>query len=354
MENNLSLPASGNSSGDAWLSQGKNIAKLVVGAALLCGIGYLGFLALPFLITGVQNLLTLVGDLIGLSILGAVLGVILYILFDKRTWQRLGYLYEAILEISLGWLVDFDPFVIFRHQIEEKEKDRETLKEEGNKVEGKKIELQEKIAIETQKAGKAQASIEVLKDTLKKNLSEEDRDDANGQIQLQVRNFGRSQEYIQTVTPYVADLSKISAFAKKAYKLSGLAIEDAKQELQMRQDMFSAVNSGERALQNAVKAFAGNSQTNRDAEFALNRIREKVGVKVANIHNCIDLTSQYMNAIELSNAADAKQIMAKIDSFNVEQAFGSDSDSKVALASGDGHFMGDTKVTVLNKYQELI
>ena len=61
-----------------------------------------------------------------------------------------------------------------------------------------------------------------------------------------------------------------------------------------------------------------------------------------------------MNAIELNNAVEAKQIMAKIDNFNVEQAFSSDTDSKTALESGAGHFLGDDKINKDNKYMELI
>ena len=332
---------------ESWFSQGKNWAKLIVGGLLATGAVYLfGTYVLPWLVT-------FAWDLEKLILAAIAIGVTLFA--ASIFWQRIGYIYEALLELTLGWVVDFDPFVISRHQIEEKENDRELLKVEGTKVEGKKIELQEQVAVETKKASTAQATILELRSRLQKpSLSEDDKDDAQGQLQLQVRNFGRSQEFINTVTPYLQDLSKISAFAKKAYKLSGFAIEDAKQELQTQQAIYSAVNSGERALQNAVKAFRGNTQTNKDAEFALNRIRAKVGQKVANIHNCIDITSQYMNAIELNNAVEAREIMAKIDNFNVEKAFGSDTDAKVALTSDSGHFMGNTKVQADNKYMDLI
>ena len=345
MENNIALPESGLS--ESWFSQGKNWAKLIVGALLGIGAVYLfGTYVLPWLVT-------FAWDLEKLIIAAAAIGASLF--FLSIVWQRIGYIYEAILELTLGWVVDFDPFVISRHQIEDKEKDRELLNVESKKVEGKKIELQEQITTEQQKLSKGQATILELKSRLQRpNLSDDDKDDLNGQLQLQVRNFGRSQEFITTVTPYLQDLSKISAFAKKAYKLSGFAIEDAKQELQTQQAIYSAVNSGERALQNAVKAFRGNSQTNKDAEFALNRIRQKVGLKVANIHNCIDITSQYMNAIDLNNAVEAREIMAKIDNFNVEKAFGDDVDSKAALASSSGHFMSDVKVSKEDKYADLI
>ena len=353
MENN-SAPALPGSS-ESWLSQGKNLVKLIVGTGIFAAIGWGLYQALPYILQGLAWSLAAVGETAVLIIGGVLLLILLKIVTDPRTWLRINYLYEAVLELTLGWIVDFDPFVIARHQIEDKEKDREALNDESKKVDGKKIELEEGILSKKKEAQKAQATIEVLKERLsKQTLSDDDRLKDNSELQLQVRNFGRAEEYVKTVTPYLQDLSKISAFAKKGYTLSGYAIQDAKAELETQQAMYSAVNSGERALQNAVKAFRGNTQVNQDAQFALNRIREKVGLKVANIHNCISITSEYMNAIELNNAVEAKQIMAKIDNFNIDQAFGDDTDSKMALSSGDGHFMGNEKINKDNKYIELI
>ena len=259
------------------------------------------------------------------------------------------------MELLLGWIVDFDPFVIFKHQIEEKENDRDVLKKEGDKVKAKKGELKAEVDDNIKNLSRTQAAIQVLKERASDpKVSQEDKEDLNSQLQLQYNNFGRYQEFINTVNPYLEDLSKISAFADKAYKYSGIAIEDAKEELKMRMATFSAVNSGERAMTSAMKAFRGNSQTNKDAEFALTKLREKVSQKVANIHSCIDITNQYMNAIELNNAVQAKEIMTKIDNFNVEAAFTTNTDSKAALTSGNGQYFGDLKVTKDNKYMDLM
>ena len=354
MDNNSAPALPGNN--EPWLAQGKNVVKLVIGLAILGGIGYGIFLALPFILKGLAMGLEAVGETAMLIIGGVFLLMLLKIVTNPKTWLRFDYLYEAILELTLGWIVDFDPFVIARHQIEDKEKDREALKTEGTKVKGKKIEMEENIQSKTKDASRAQAAIQVLRERLQRGKYSDDNERLkdNQQLQLELRNFQRAEEFVTTVTPYLQDLSKISAFADKAYLLSGYAIEDAKAELETQQSIYSAVNSGERALQNAVKAFRGNTQVNADAQFALNRIREKVGQKVANIHNCISITSDYMNAIELNNAVEAKQIMAKIDNFNVEQAFSSDTDSKTALESGAGHFLGDDKINKDNKYMELI
>ena len=352
---NSSLPAlPGNN--EPWLAQGKNLTKLLVGLGILGAIGYGLMLAAPFILAGLAAGFQIVGETGALIIGGVALVILLKIVTNKKTWLRFDYLYEAILELTLGWIVDFDPFVIERHRIADREKERESLNEEGKRVEGRKIEMEEGIQAKTKEALTAQAAIQVLKERLTKTTytDDDERLKDNQELQLQLKNFGRAQEYIQTVTPYLQDLSKIAAFAKKAYLLSGYAIKDAQAELETQQTIFSAVSAGERALKNAVAAFRGNTQVNQDAEKALNIIRAKVGQKVANIHNCINITSEYMNAMELNNAVEAKQIMAKIDNFNVEQAFSSDTDSKVALESGAGHFMGDQKINKDNKYIELI
>lgn len=352
MENNFALPggnSNSNSTGDSWFSQGKNLIKLIVGGAFAAvAVYYFATYVLPFLKTFAWNL-------VSLSVATIILGVLFYVfVLDRRIYSRLNYLYEAILELTLGWLVDFDPFVIAKHQIEEKEQDRETLKKEGDKVDGKKIELEGQVKDNMKLMEKTKAMIDELKSRIASGkLSEEELEDDNMQLQLQANNFGRYQTFINAVSPTMQDLAKISAFARKAYKYSGIAIEDAKQELKIQMATYSAVNSGERAMNSALKAFRGNSQTNKDAEFALQRIQATVSQKVANIRSAIDITSQYMNAIELNNSAEARQIMTKIDSFNVEAAF-SNPNSKAALQSNNGQYLADVKVNTDNKYMDLI
>ncbi len=297
---------------NSWISQGKNLLKLAVG-------GVVGFFAIKFF---TENIIpTLVGFVWGttqLLIGGVVLFALVYIfVIDGRVWRYFSYLYEALLKVLFGWLVDFDEFIILEKQIDEKEEDRNKLKKEGDKLKAQEVNMKTGLSEQEREMKEKINEIKTLQERFQETQDEQD----NIEIQLAHNAFVRSKEYIDTVTPYYIDIKKLVEFAEKAYMYSGYAIKNAKSDLAMQKSIYNAVSASSNAMSSAMRAFAGNPQTNKDAEFALNRIRVKVSDKVASIHSAIKITNDYVRAIEIKDATKAKMASDMMANFNIEKEF---------------------------------
>ncbi len=111
----------------------------VTAILILAAIAYL-FLqyVLPWLKTVVWNAVSLG---IGIIVLVAVFGL----LTNKAFWRRLSYFNDAIAKLALGWVIEFDEFILQEKQIQQAEKDREKMFEDNKKIKGKYAELQAKV-----------------------------------------------------------------------------------------------------------------------------------------------------------------------------------------------------------------
>jgi hypothetical protein len=102
----------------------------------------------------------------------------------------------------------------------------------------------------------------------------------------------RCREYIDNVTPIVADLNKLIRFADAAYEESGVMLEDAKLDLEAKKDLYYSVTTGLSAVTSAMRAFKGDDELNQDAEKALALLKVRIGEKIGHIKSAIDVTSK--------------------------------------------------------------
>jgi hypothetical protein len=116
-----------------WFSEPKNVATTIIGLSLFAGLGYLfAVYLLPFLITVTWNLVNLI---IG----GAVLGLLLMIVTNKKFWRAIRYFSEFIANYTIGIAIELNPFSILQMKIEQGYKDRNTLYQQSAKLKGKQI-----------------------------------------------------------------------------------------------------------------------------------------------------------------------------------------------------------------------
>src|SRR4051794_38866907 len=96
-----------------WFSEPKNVATTIIGLLLFAGLGYLfAVYLLPFLITVTWNLVNLI---IG----GAVLGLLLMIVTNKKFWRAIRYFSEFIANYTIGIAIELNPFSILQMKIEQ-------------------------------------------------------------------------------------------------------------------------------------------------------------------------------------------------------------------------------------------
>jgi hypothetical protein len=272
-------------------------AGTIISALLVVGlIAYL-FLqyVLPWLKVVVWNAVSL-----GIGVICLIL--IIGLLTNKTFWRRLSYFNDAIAKLALGWVIEFDEFVLQEKQIQQAEKDRERMFEDNKKIKGKYAELHAKVI-------KNKEQMQLASEKMKIAGA---HGDAEGAEDSQ-NEWSRASTYVETIEPIANDLSSITTFIDEAYKLAGRKIQNAKLDLDANKDLFYSANLGAGALASARKAFTGDVALNSDAEVAKAKVKEKIALSIGEMRSSIDIIKQISRSENLENAAKLSLARKKME-----------------------------------------
>jgi hypothetical protein len=288
-----------------------NTLGIIAGLALL-GAGYLYLL--PFLLTIVWGTTEL---LIG-TFCAVVLG---YIFFSKKFWRRCKIILDTLGEILFRGFLEMNPFTILRLQVEEKERDIEQLKIQAEKLRGEETKLALELNNKKNIMLEAKEQIEIVQSKLKKYPNDEEL-----QIQLETsaNTFTNAKDYVDSVTPIYHGIAELGEFGNKAYRKSKALLANAKNTIEIRKQTYDAVTAGDNAMKKAWRAFTGDSEMNKSAEIALEKLRKDIGEKMGSIKQSIELTTRVMNEKDLRDAAkmslavkESKKLDVQLDSIPV-------------------------------------
>jgi phage shock protein A len=266
-------------------------------------LGVIGYYVLPILTDIVWNT-------VNFGIALACLGIFLYCITNRKLRLSLFYFYEILMKKLVGVVIELDPFIIAEDYINDMQEEREKLYTQATDVDGQKEKIHAKIREKESEISKLMSKAQVAKE---KNMMPE--------LGNATRQIGRLKEYIQQLSPIHDNLSRIGDYLTKIHKNSAYLIEDAKNELELKKDLYKSVTSGNRALTSALKIFKGDPEKKLLVEQSMEYLKEDIASKLANMKKAISYSSDFMKSIDLDNATYEKEGLKMLDTFNPESEF---------------------------------
>jgi len=292
----------------------------IAGIGIVAAIGYY---VLPILTTVVWNT-------VNFGIALACLGVFLYAVTHRKLRLSLFYFYEILMKKLVGIVIQLDPFIIAEDYIKDMEEEREKLYKQSIDVDGQKEKIDLKIKEKENEINKLMSKAQVAKD---KNMMPE--------LGNATRQIGRLNEYIKQLTPIRDNLFRIGDYLTRIHKNSAYLIEDAKNELELKRDLYKSVSSGNKALTSALKIFKGDPEKKLLVEQSMEYLKEDIAGKLANMKKAISYSGDFMRSIDLENATYEKEGLKLLDSFNPENEFKLTSSNQVRIATTSGNDLSD-------------
>jgi phage shock protein A len=277
-------------------------------AGIFIGLGLLGVIAyfvVPILTTIVWNTLNF-----GIALV--CLGVFLYCVTHRKLRLSLFYLYEIIMKKLVGFVIELDPFIIAEDYIGDMEKQRETLYNQSIDVDGQKEKIDLKLNEKEKEMNNMLAKAKAAKDN---NMMPE--------LGNATRQVARINEYIKQLAPIRDSLAKIGDYLTKVHKNSGYLIEDAKNELELKKDLYKSVTSGNQALSSAMKIFKGDPEKKLMVEQSMEYLKDDIAGKLASMKKAISYSTDFMRSIDLDNAT------FEVEGLKMLEAYDSDSELKL-------------------------
>ncbi|MBL0741974.1 hypothetical protein [Chryseolinea lacunae] len=262
-----------------------------------------GYYVLPILTRIVWNTLNF-----GIAL--ACLGVFLYCITHRKFRLSLFYFYEILMKKLVGVVIELDPFIIAEDYINDMQDEREKLYKQATDVDAQKEKIHAKISEKESEISKLMTKAQVARE---RNMMPE--------LGNATRQIGRLNEYIKQLTPIHENLSRIGDYLTKVHKNSAYLIEDARNELELKKDLYKSVTSGNRALTSALKIFKGDPEKKLMVEQSMEFLKEDIASKLANMKKAISYSSDFMKSIDLDNATYEKEGLKMLDQFNPDSEF---------------------------------
>lgn len=319
METNI-FPGANNEKLKSYWDRPSGKFGFVIGIGL---IGLIGYYVMPILSAIVWNTLNF-------SIGLVCLGVFLYCVTHRKLRLSLFYLYEIIMKKLVGIVIELDPFIIAEDYINDMEEQRETLYKQSVEVDGQKEKIQMKILEKEKEMNKMMARAQAAKDN--QMLPE---------LGNATRQIARINEYNKQLAPIRDSLAKIGDYLTKVHKNSGYLIEDARNELDLKKDLYKSVTSGNQALNSALKIFKGDPEKKLMVEQSMEYLKDDIANKLANMKKAISYSTDFMRSIDLDNATYEVQGLKMLETF--------DSDKELKLSSVPQQWQPSTQPNVPGK-----
>jgi hypothetical protein len=271
----------------------------------------------------VPILLVMVWNTFNLAVALVCTALFIYCISRRKLRLSFYYFYEWLMKKLIGLVIELDPFIIAEDYLRDMIIQRETLYKKSIEVDTHKEKLVMKISEKQAEMEKLVARAQAAKDN---NMMPE--------LANATRQIGRIQEYIQQLSPIKENLGKISDYLIKIHKNSAYIIEDAKNELEMKKDLYRSVTSGNQALNSALKIFNGDPEKKLLVEQSMEHLKDDMAAKLANMKHAISLSSDFMRSIDLDNATYQQEGLKMLEKYNQEHSFDKTGDASRPASSG--------------------
>jgi len=266
-------------------------------------LGLIGFYVMPFLTTVVWNTLNF-----GIALAG--LALFIYAITNRKLRLSLFYFYEILMKKLVGVVIELDPFIIAEDYLGDMVEQREKLYQQSIEVDAQKEKINLKIKEKKDEIKKLMTKAQVAKD---KNMLPE--------LGNATRQIGRLDEYVAQLTPIHDNLLRIGDYLTKIHKNSAYLIEDAKNELELKKDLYKSVTSGNQALNSALKIFKGDPEKKLLVEQSMEYLKEDIAGKLANMKKAIGYSADFMQSIDLDNATYQQEGLKLLESVNPDSGY---------------------------------
>lgn len=276
----------------------------VTGAIFMAGIvlggGYLLYLAMPFLLSLVSNILYLSGMLL-------VLGAVIYMVLDPKMRNLVWYGYKSIMRAITGVFVNIDPIGILKSYVDDLTNNLRKMSAQIANLRGQ----MRKLSTLMQENKKEIDNNMKLASMAKKKGNDK-------QMMLSSRKAARLQE---TNAKYDALHGKIEVMYKiltKMYQNSEILLEDTKDQVKLKEQERKAIRASHSAMKSAMSVISGDPDQRAMFDMALESIADDVANKVGEMERFMEMSSSFMDSVDLQNGVFEEEGLKMLEKFEKE------------------------------------
>ncbi len=288
-----------------------------MGGIILAG-GYLFMKVLPTLITLAENTLYL-------GLLVAAFAALVFVVLDPRARNLVWYMYKSVMRWITGLFVQIDPIGILKSYVEDLEDNLSKMNKQIGMLRGQMQKLKE-IIVTNQKT---------IDNNL--NLANKAKENNNQAIMvLKARSAGRLKESNFRLDDLYKKMEILYRVLGKMYENSEILKEDIKDQVMVKEQERKAITASHSAMTSAINIINGNSDKKAMFDMAMEAVTDDVAMKVGEMERFMDMSSNFMNSIDLQNGVFEEEGLKMLDQWEKEGSsllLGKDKELLIAAAN---------------------
>lgn len=268
--------------------------------AIAAGIGYL-------VATGILN--TILQNVVYLSLTLMILAAIVYVILDPKMRGLVGYMYKSIMRTITGWFVTIDPIGTLKNYIED---------------------LQRNLVKMSKQIGSLRGQMRKLSDTMSKNnkdiemnlrlASRADKQGNQKQMLLSTRKAARLKESNNKYNKLHKKMEIMYRILTKMYQNSEILLEDTKDQVMVKEQEYKAIKASHSAMKSAMSVISGDPDKRAMFDAAIEQIADDVANKVGEMEQFMEMSSNFMDSIDLQNGVFEEQGMQMLEEWEQKSA----------------------------------
>ncbi|MBK8054407.1 MAG: hypothetical protein IPK35_14370 [Saprospiraceae bacterium] len=271
------------------------------GALFLAAIiGGLGFLLFKFS----AAILAMLSNTIGIVALLAVLGLIIYMVLDPKWRTLVSYMYKSVMRWITGVFVTIDPIGILKNYISDLQ---DNLQKMGTQIGNLKGQMRKLVTIVEENNKEIQNNMLIAK-----KAKEQSNESA---MLLASRKAARLQESNEKYTALHTKMSILYRVLTKMYSNSEILIEDTTDQVKVKEQERKAIRASHSAMRSAMSIIKGDADKRAMFDQAMEVIADDVANKVGEMERFMEMSSNFMNSIDLQNGVFEEQGLKMLEDY---------------------------------------
>ena len=264
--------------------------------AILGIMGYAFVKLLPWLLWLASSTLTLIAEL-------AVIGVLLYMIFDPKVRTLVFYIYKMIMRKLTGLIIELDPIAVVKTYLEKMQERYQVLVHQRDELGGTKSLVQREYEGNKDEIAKA---VSMAKEAQKRSLSPEE-------INVYTQQIGELTEQNKKYQGYLMQLDQFCRFLEKAQTKAKATIDSTANTIHNKERERQIVRKTYSALSTAMSILSGSPNDKYMYDQAMESMEQDISMKLGSIDRFTRDIGGFIKTFDLQDAAMADKGQQLLD-----------------------------------------
>ena len=249
-------------------------------------------------------ILAMLSNTLGIVALLGILGIIIYMVLDPKWRTLVSYMYKSVMRWVTGIFVTIDPIGILKNYISDLQ---DNLTKMGTQIGGLKGQMRKLITIVEENNKEITNSMLIAK-----KAKEQNNESA---MLLASRKAARLQESNEKYTALHSKMSILYRVLTKMYSNSEILIEDTTDQVKVKEQERKAIRASHSAMMSAMSIIKGDTDKRAMFDQAMEVIADDVAGKVGEMERFMEMSSGFMNSIDLQNGVFEEQGLKMLEEY---------------------------------------